>query len=64
MRGRSHPLTQPHREPVRGGTRHPRSTALLNPESPYRPEIQEEIRMGVRTRKGKVRSGNPPSMPF
>jgi hypothetical protein len=32
----------------------------LNPESPRRPEIQEEIYYGVRTRKGKVRGETPP----
>ena len=30
----------------------------LKPESPSRPEIQEEIRLGLRTRKGKVRSSS------
>lgn len=52
---RRHPLTRPRGEPVRGGPRHPRSTARLAPESPSRPEIQEEIRMGVRNQRGKIR---------
>jgi hypothetical protein len=30
----------------------------LTPESPSRPEVQAEIFYGVRTRKGKPRSGN------
>jgi hypothetical protein len=29
------------------------------PDSPSRPEIQEQIYYGVRTRKGKLASGQP-----
>jgi hypothetical protein len=32
----------------------------LNPESPRRREIQEEIYYGVRTKKGRVRGQTPP----
>jgi hypothetical protein len=39
-------------------TRPPSRRHPLMPESPRRPEIQEEIRQGVRNSKGKVR-GSP-----
>lgn len=40
----------------------PKGRALM-PESPRRPEIQEEIRQGVRTLKGKVRGTPSGGMP-
>jgi len=41
-------------------TRQPSRKHPLMPESPRRPEIQEEIRQGVRVRSGKVRGQTPP----
>lgn len=55
---RKHPhASNPNGSAQRGGPRHPR---VLNPESPRRPEIQEEIRQGVRVQSGKVRGQTPP----
>jgi hypothetical protein len=46
-------------EERRASTRRP-TGRTLKPDSPSRPDIQQEIYYGVRTKKGKVRGETPP----
>ena len=46
------------------GRQHPHAVETLDPESPRRPEIQQEIRQGIRTQKGKVRGRSSGGFPI